>query len=766
MRIRCIDATTGEAIEGAQLHRTDAPAFGGEALRDLRQPVASVVERGVAVEPAPDGSLWIERPYVRTWLAAVAPGHFGVLEIHVPTYEVEAVLEMVPRATIEVDVVDSMGAPVGGMPVRLDFTGLNDEGAQTWAGSLYLSTDADSGRASFELSQPWILAALRETGVVRARASMVSSEPVQIEFQADPLPTEPVVLTVPDFGSVVVEHRCERGELLPGAGIVDLARVGALGSAREWLLTGRAVFEFVEVDGRFTARTENSKVGAFDGPMVRGETIVVRVGRGEPRLVARIVDEFGAPLANVSVNMGAKRKQSSVTDEDGIAVLQMPDTGDLVDGFRTLTCFVLEDLGPRSVGRRGEGVFVLPTDFDRRVDTGTYHMGDVVLRAPPLLVHGRVVDPGDRGVAGVELAVRYWNGLYWADTDLRGWTDADGRFQIALPVETPEWLGTTDLVLAAISQIVSSATDLEFEVGDEVSMVVERRSRIEGVVRVSGTRATFPLRIQAIQTLDGDATPRLESARVVDDGSFEISLAAGIWSLQLVATVERGSWGGRTEEALALLDGLVVEAGERTRPPELDPWVVDLAPNTIQVQGPDGSLLVAGSAFLVRDGVSIGRAALANGVITIHDGDRALGLWIEAPGCAALFVPDASRLNRVALEAAPSLVVDVTFPDGSLPASAQLSARVRHDVPFEGRGLESGTVVEEGGARQLSFEQLPALGAAVLELTLRDSNEPAAWAPITIERRVDVLGGLEIQRVAVELTAAEIADALVERSGD
>ena len=413
-------------------------------------------------------------------------------------------------------VVDDEGSPVAGVRValrdRLD-SPLDLEAA---------STD-NRGHARLALSQDQRLLPSRVW--VGFAIPLRRSLDEDIEIDPDSPPTEPVILKLPPTGRLVVEVAKPDGMPYRGKGTVVMVDSGehdvatsspliATGSPtsfprrqQEELVDGRVVYRHVGLGRTFRLHTwaaEGSIFGAIAtvhaGPTRRGEEVVARVVFEEthPVLVARMVDDVGTPIVERFVNivldrdgevtptpLGARRRRSAKTDGDGIVRLTIK-RGSIPPTSKPLFGFLYAPGGatPRYGSKR----------LHRPLEPGETFIGDVVLRLPPVVAAGTVVDPRGRPIANARVVVSYVSESReiaphypdaWETT-----SGKSGRFRVRAKIDA-EARPTTMLHLMVRGSFDFCRRDMIVSLGDmKIELTTKPAARLRAKVR---TRNDIPV---------------------------------------------------------------------------------------------------------------------------------------------------------------------------------------------------------------------------------------------------------------------------------
>jgi hypothetical protein len=473
--LRVLDAETGEPVGGADVRFLDLDADGPRPVHgDRRLHGESTVRAhdSVPLEALGSTHRTDEKGELRlppfAKIAYVSASHAGLYDFAVlrTSRPEESVLKLVPDAMVRVQVLDSKGKPVAGVPVLIrrypkaapadqDQGGIVIRGGGGGGGTVQT---IDSGGSSS--SRPWTLAGADTKGAeglaelrhvqaiigerkegqrtVVAIATLLP-EPVEVELPADGWSEEPLVLKLPETGELEVLVVDSAGKSLhdplasitlgqlperkgePKPGMPDFR--SAFNRDRViWTPEGRALFPFVGLGLEFEASLNREWLsGPLDvkgfGPTEAGEraTLTVQCPVPDSRLSGRVLDEEGKPV--ISKELGFWREfvvggSGGMGTSTGYVMYHTDETG----RFDVL-------VGPGAVGPgpagdwdtlkfsirdrdRATGADRLASfEFDMPLEPGPKDLGDVVLVAPPLLVSGIVVDEEGKPVPGASFHV-------------------------------------------------------------------------------------------------------------------------------------------------------------------------------------------------------------------------------------------------------------------------------------------------------------------------------------------------------------------------
>jgi len=551
-------------VAGLEVHFIDASLraqdewwdFEGQALRHGRR--YRTDGAGVALVPEPQGEFCV---------VAFEPGRWGkVSHFDTTTRRAELVLASDPELVVRV--LDPGGAGAGGVAVGLF--------ARDRMGKAYVhelaETDAD-GRAGLHPAR-------KRFDGPEAFVSLVSEDPApaRVEIDLRELPSEPVILRLPDTGTVEVLVTDDEGRPDESA---EWARIEFESSdeaaafqpsalAQAPVRSGRATLEHVRVGARFWALVGHlrSPVQELRRAGERCELVLRNPGAG-PGIEVRVLEEPGVPLADGLVRcrdldgpVAWQAGHVARTDANGLLRWSYSDAGtertfrlelSSADRFRPPASARLE-LTPRP---------------------GRNDLGDVLLRPTPPLVGGTVVDEEGAPVVGADVTCGVLDPGRGSEPewrhDLADTTDGEGRFAIHGPI------GVAELFLAVNRAGYAAARDLAVRAGAaDVRVVLVRQGKIAGRILLKDFQDRMGLQVLARSEADGHFFQG--GLRSTGDG-FEIpQLPAGSYTV-LCRWNQDGS-----NVLLDEVAGVRVSAGETARDPRLDPLDLTAALHEIELE--------------------------------------------------------------------------------------------------------------------------------------------------------------------------------------
>jgi hypothetical protein len=473
--VRVVDDASGAPVAGAEvvgLHRAAPPTFEEDNRGYLRSfaegapdwhaaaRAAGRVQRtdaeGLARVPIPPGLA----PSASERLEATAGDRFGrawidPARLRAPSDEV-LTLRIRPTRGLVVEVVDARGRTVAGATV---IWWLTTSSATRAPREQQHSTTLGRTDASGRLQRPHFEADvdaphLRGADVVDSALTVRlcggAVEPVRLPL--DPLPDEPVRITLPPSGTL-------RLELPPGTvswdGRLSVESTGEPAGPRERdqrlallgpdEVSARSGLDLVDVrpvalgvDFRVVLNETNNEPlidAVVAGPTQPGEVRTVRLGLEAPVLAGRLVDAAGAPLASRRfvefVVHAADRRREYETHTDRHGRFRLP-----VDAELGRTPELQIDLAVTG-GRPGTAQVAVPGEVAGRV----VELGDITVVAMPRLIAGRCVDDTGAPVARPELQPRGsrfgWRALRDAGHRLSSVAGEDGQVELFGTIDDP-----------------------------------------------------------------------------------------------------------------------------------------------------------------------------------------------------------------------------------------------------------------------------------------------------------------------------------------
>jgi RNA polymerase sigma-70 factor (ECF subfamily) len=589
------------------------------------------------------------------------------------------VLESSHRLVLEV--VDTEGKAVAGVPVGLFMQGVDHGEASPWR-----SRTGDDGRATIHQLEHHM-----RNGAYPSDLPFVGiAGPLDIERVAiDPAnpPEKPVRFVLPDCGSVRVRLSGRDGPLTSEpfwVGISELTpdrSTDGFARGKNHSLTarpegGRAELSWTHVGLGLDLLVEAQPPGPLQrgsarvrGPARKGEEVLVEL-QLEPegsRIAARLIGPDGAPMRARWVEMHLLAEDPQVAIGEILARSSSGDEGRVVlavdERLRGLRCrwrLIAYD--------RPDRRFVTEARTLLPLIEGELDLGDVQLAEPATFVAGQVLDAHGAPAPEVQVSVARWTRMGGEDApEVWNWasgvtspnTDAEGRFHLR---EDPP-----------AGRYAIAARTSEFGFGEFVSF---ERGQEDVVVRLpsAGGLAGRLLLLDDVEaarlrvTVDPQDAPGAWNAPTVaprPDGAFELTgLEAGIYRVSV-----RRVWDDASEPLIVVQDVSVAE-GETRRDPRLDPLDLRASLHGIELELVDSRRAPVPRGHVALQPYGMGspsvRVAFEFGTSRLLGIGSSSDVTVVAPGFRTLRVEDVRGARRIELE--PGFPVRVRLPAGlSLP---------------------------------------------------------------------------------------------------
>ncbi|MBI5364132.1 MAG: carboxypeptidase regulatory-like domain-containing protein [Planctomycetes bacterium] len=475
---------TGAPIEGAEIAALTYLRFNQEAAScatrtklDLFDPFTLPASALRTVRTDARGHARVSFDESRGVVVARAGGRFGCFELESfqggwlgmalarrdgsGAFRIELALDEV----LTIEVVDTFGRPVGGVPV------VYEELRERWGSNVLWRGFADaSGAATIDHFQE-IRHGRNQGGKLRARTVVVGSEGATSELEEG---ANAVRLVMPPWGSVIVRTVDETGASVLAENVRGRASQMVvedfgllLAGPGEWcadVMTGRAFFPFVALGTQFEAcanlALHDVNCATGKGPDANGETIELVLAFDRPCFVwtGRCASASGGIVANAKLHATAwvpdalPMEAECETNTRGEFRLVMgrskpvelfPFRDAASSSFGPLD--VSEELafGPPAAPSRVTALELRVTSpcaargqrrrFEAAFERGQHELGDVVLELAPLLVSGRVVDAHGAPAANVVVHAGCSDGRGTpssSETAVECVSDDDGRFEL------------------------------------------------------------------------------------------------------------------------------------------------------------------------------------------------------------------------------------------------------------------------------------------------------------------------------------------------
>lgn len=562
-----VDARTGEPIGGAEVRYESLEPGASEASHRATNPDtcdAWMREPGPRVLSADDGLAELDTELGRACVACIAHGELFARAAFQPDEQGVKSVELLPDGAVEVLVLGPDGAPAPKIEVAL-----RSRMHQSIVDRRLTRTDGE-GRAR------WPHVAFESvSGDPASSVAVVGLAAPGGEVPIDPLalPGEPVILRLGASGSVEVVARDLDGEPLK-AGSVELSIDNSPDEAAPsfWrsseyvsvgFTNGRALFEHVRLGEALIAKLEPPGAAGpirrrLRGPRSAGERAVVefKLGEDQPAVVVRLVDEAGAPLAernvrwtvSVASQFSRSANDGELRTDSGGEIELLLDPKWPAGGQRTLRV-VLDSDEPYPPQAR--------LDLSRSFSPGRHELGELVLRSPPLIAAGRVVNADgapapDARVSVQELREQDEETLDVLDEEIG--CDAEGRFVLRGE------LRATRINLRAQTKSARSA-ELSCAVGtDNLELTLVEGGVIAGRVLLDTPAGAAALSV----TVKCDERSQRTTRDLEENGEFRFThLDPGEWVLSIA------SKGFGDSNNVLELPGLHVPAGGECADPRL-----------------------------------------------------------------------------------------------------------------------------------------------------------------------------------------------------
>jgi hypothetical protein len=668
IRVRVFERQSGHAIAGAEVR------FAGANVRvrnDVHRPFEHVEDDEFL---ASVGTMSITDAHGETYIAldslpAIVDARFGGLWASMwitepPTQPVQLALDADREITIQV--VDGAGRVASGVPVAIGRCPGNVPNGDAWSAL----TD-DTGVTRVRHVERLLQSIAKQSACVRLAVLARDLESVPIDPKA--LPDHPVRLLLPVTGSVEVEVVSEGSpvfaqslELLEASSMLNQGfDLNARMFEPSMNDVGRAEFTHVGLgldvcvmaleNGYQPARVKAK------GPQVAGERvkIVLDLGKANPALVARLVDDHSRPIAGAQLaiefntrsptNIASILGQSFVTDEQGRLRVWMP-TSETTSLSGTLA-FRIES--PSSY-RGARASLIVPSELH----DGDNDMGDLTLKPPEIVVTGTVVDDLDEVVPNAMInlsepmtpASKKWDPI----SSLTSTSDARGEFAVrgVMP--------TSILRVNAREAHHAAGVPVEVQPGERgVRVVIPRGAELAGSLRLDPSLARSELKavVKRFGT-PAAAKPEFDGndvARVQEDGSFALSsLRAGRVGLEISSPVVTGP--------LCVVDDIDLSPGIANRDPRLQEVDLrDVRLIRVDVVNERNEPVLGGTVW----SSTAARAPLA---CLLHDGkavlvarDASVDIRVEAPGYRTTRIDSVASDVRVRMQRGFALRVRVPY---------------------------------------------------------------------------------------------------------
>lgn len=592
----------------------------------------------------------------------------------------EVALPRRPRIpSIAIRVSKSNGQPIVDAPVALF------DAARTVMQGI---TDAN-GQATFRHIAERLGPRRPSSLSVGLRSAIGESGRVKVLLAA--VPEDPIAVTAPEFGSLLVKVIGSDGEPFPFEGTVwsypvelrsgrKPTRVGEgeqiqVGPEREALfpIVGIGVAREIRLNGRKRYRAGSAIIEG----VTSAETAVVTVEIGPPcpTVVGRVTDEEGRPLRDARLEFESGDR-SATTRADADGVFQMAfryrlDPGVVLDG--TLLAEIVD-----AVSVSGETHFSVPLRIHVPHGEATTDVGVLAMKPSQVLVAGHAVTPeGER----LERAIIQL--LYWRENELTGFgrwdsmpngqtqSDSEGAFQI--PGTAPE----ADLGILASQDGLTWGTPVMVPVNaydKEVRLVLERTQLLRGQVMLPDGCNFSDLEIHARWAGAGRGITGLQSSRrttLNSNGSFEI---AGIPSVPMRVELH-GAGRDPIRVSDVYIEDVMPHSADEQPPASLNPW--DLRPTLtyveIDITDLAGESVPQAVCVVGATRLETGSTPL-RGLVPIASGKKAL---VVSPGFQPTYFSLTSGRSEVKLQRGITVAIQLSRAVPDLPEGWELKLCLR-----------------------------------------------------------------------------------------
>jgi hypothetical protein len=304
--------------------------------------------------------------------------------------------------------------------------------------------------------------------------------------------------------------------------------------------------------------------------------------------------------------------------------------------------------------------------LDRDVPPEGLDLGDVVLDFGELLVSGRVVDEAHRAIAGASSSVRtramasgeeVWPTVQTAGT-VR--TADDGAFALYLSPEASQPGEELRLETHAAGFVTDSKRDVRRGDGN-VEVVLTRAGALAGWLVLDRGLAHDDVSLVLVGSTRQVVLPRA-------DQTFEVpELSLGTYSLEVR---RRGADGRFEREPAAVVDDLVVRAGETCRDPRIQGLRIESVFTTLRIRVRDRASTPLMGAAVSIVGLHDAQPTLSNidGVCLVRCESLPVDLDVSAFGYARQRIASVDADREVVLDAGiPIRLRTSTKPSGGEP---------------------------------------------------------------------------------------------------
>ncbi len=620
------------------------------------------------------------------------------------------VLAVAPDRTLTIQVVDETGQPLGNVLAGIRRAGYGDRLL------LQARTSTPDGLARLPHVDQRV-PELRASGAAFVAAIDGILAPA-VEVTLDPLqlPLAPVRLVMPATGRLVVvvedsEENAARDSWVyvhPLSGRDEGGRVERGLRSLEYSREGRAVFHQVGLGLELEISAQPSQMGptvevVHPGPQVPGEEVVVTLQFVEtyPLLTGRVLDEQGEPVTGVQLGGSVHVSGDTGEPEQAYIWVSPESDGSFQQPMPVATRSPVSIEGSLKTGPQGNssdvGARVLFADIHATggFSDGVINLGDIVLREPPVVLAGKVLDSEGQPVhwALVDIAKRstdYAPPWDWV-TPLRAYTNMNGEFTCVGRPEAEEY------AYVASARGYSHTDFVPFTIGQRnTTIVLDQDGALEGSLLAP---AGVPAERFEIDLFQSDAVER----RAGSGRRIGRALPGGRFLLEQVSADRYDVWIrlAGTDEPMSTVAGVQVEAGEITRDPRLQG--VDLRDRLrvfeLVLEGPNRTTVGATQVAFWPTGTASEtrprRVASADSNLTILSPWPAVDVEVQASGYRTANIEAVSAGRRVVLQEGIPLALALA-PGVDLPQSPIVLRLLLIPEHLWRRTFEERIVAEDG----------------------------------------------------------------------
>ncbi len=447
-----LDARTEEPIDHAlmvlQPARYEEPLALERFKRGFQRPetenpdfekglTATTNKHGSANLPAvtKDQRLFVKAPglWSQVWIGAESPQPF--------------VVRLKPDATFEVEVVDQMGRPQVGVPIRFGHKLRRNQQR-----IFFSRMTADAGVARIKHFQNFTH--INRPGLY-VELGFPVKDAVRVEFDYEKIPESPIRLILPmALKKLEVEVRDENNKLCTDAFFVGIGSNYHLGRPPrgpdqrfQWQegKSGRTHFTHVEAGAAFEIvvqfmnhlRPPIAKVVTKANNSNQAQKIVIQAGRKHGRFRCTFLDPSGLSIKRKRIFV--RRQDTTIGQFTGAnQILTTDDLGQcevILHGRfpgKNLERLIFSTPDPQTstTDRRDLVAEVNVTPF-RPLQQKTIDLGPITLARTKFVVAGKVVDEKGAPIQGAKLNVESWANGYW---EMQQWgqlnSDEEGQFSV------------------------------------------------------------------------------------------------------------------------------------------------------------------------------------------------------------------------------------------------------------------------------------------------------------------------------------------------